>query len=106
MKTTELIFSEVESQSEGDWESLRRLIKEYVLGKSNAEIEALLERLQARAKALEQEARRVRLLGEDSRSQELYALVRRFNHVRYVVYDHLKPDWLPDGLREGHPDFS
>jgi hypothetical protein len=102
----DIIFKGLESQSEGDWESLRRLIKEYVLGKSNAEIEPLLERLQARAKGLEQEARSARLAGENSRSQALYALARRFNRVRYVVYDHLKPDWLPGGLRAGHPDFS
>lgn len=106
MKGTELIFLEVESQSEGDWEGLRRLIKEYVLGKSNAEIEALLERLVARAKALEQEARTARLAQADSRSRELYALARRFDRVRYVVYDHLKPDWLPHEYQQGHPDFS
>jgi hypothetical protein len=108
MQGTEIIFSALESQSEQawnqDWASLRRLIKDYVLGKSNAEIEALLERLVARAKKLEQEARDLRLAG-DSRSQELYALARRFDRVRYVVYDHLKPDWLPDEHRKGHPDF-
>jgi hypothetical protein len=106
----DIIFKGLESQSETDWnhdwESLRRLIKEYVLSKPDAEIEALLERLVARAKGLEQEARRARLAGEDSRSQALYALARRFNRVRYVVYDHLAPDWLPDGLSKGHPDFS
>jgi hypothetical protein len=110
MKGTEIIFSGLENQSEQDWnqdwEGLRRRIRDHVLSKPNAEIEALLERLVARAKQLENEAREARLAGKDSRSQELYTLARRFDRVRYVVYDHLKPDWLPSEHRRGHPDFS
>lgn len=47
MKGTEIIFSGLENQSEQDWnqdwDGLRKRIRDHVLSKPNAEIEALLE---------------------------------------------------------------
>jgi hypothetical protein len=106
-KGTEIVFQALESsEQEHSWDSLRRLIKDYVLGKSNTEIDELLGRLEARANKLEQEASLLRSSENSAKCQELYALARRFNRVRYVVYDHLKPDWLPLEHRRGHPDFT
>jgi deoxyadenosine/deoxycytidine kinase len=106
----ELVFERLENQSEQDWnqdwDNLRSLIKEVVVVKPKPEIDALLERLVTRAKQFEQEAREAYLAGNNSRSQELYRLQRRFDQIRYVVYNHLQPDWLPEEHRRGHPDFS